>query len=67
MFPALALIALAVAAFSTVAFALHRRDRAARMAALRAEWGCAAVRVRDMGTIGAFYRGCGRLGGGRID
>jgi len=68
MFLALAPIALAVAAFSTVAFALHRRDRAARIAALRAEWGCAAVRVRDMATIGAFYRGCGdREAVGSID
>jgi hypothetical protein len=47
-------IALGMAAFLAAGFALDRRKRSARLTTLRAEWGYAPERVRDMVAIGAF-------------
>lgn len=56
MFLMLGWSALGVAAFWAAAFVLDRHNRAARLTALRGEWGCAPVRNRDMVVIGAYHR-----------
>lgn len=47
----LAWSALGIAAFPAAALVLDRRNRAAHLATLRAAWGCALDRDRDMAAI----------------
>ena len=49
-------IALGVAALWAATFVIDRRDRAVRLTTVRAEWGRAPVRDRDMVAIGAYQR-----------